>query len=143
MSQSLRGAAWTEPFDLAVYYPIFIYLAVIIGFAIATMIVAHIVGPPSQIRRQGDAVRVRHGPDRRRPAAVRRQVLSDRHHVSGVRRRIAVSLSVGGHRLSRTAAWPEVTPTRSGRSFWSVLVFIALLLVAYIYDWRKGVFQWR
>jgi NADH:ubiquinone oxidoreductase subunit 3 (subunit A) len=27
--------------------------------------------------------------------------------------------------------------------FWSILVFLALLLVAYVYDWRKGVFKWR
>jgi len=27
--------------------------------------------------------------------------------------------------------------------FWAVLVFLALLAVAYVYDWRKGVFRWR
>ena len=27
--------------------------------------------------------------------------------------------------------------------FWSVLAFVALLLLAFIYDWRKGVFKWR
>ena len=27
--------------------------------------------------------------------------------------------------------------------FWSVLAFIALLFLAFIYDWRKGVFKWR
>ena len=30
-----------------------------------------------------------------------------------------------------------------GPVFWCVLIFILLLLVAYIYDWRKGVFKWR
>src|SRR5262249_26182598 len=42
------------------------------------------------------AVRVGHGPDRRHPAAVRRQVLPDRHPVPGVRRRAALPLPVGG-----------------------------------------------
>ena len=27
--------------------------------------------------------------------------------------------------------------------FWEVLVFLATLVVAYVYAWRKGVFQWR
>jgi NADH-quinone oxidoreductase subunit A len=27
--------------------------------------------------------------------------------------------------------------------FWGVLIFLALLAVAYVYDWRKGVFKWR
>ena len=27
--------------------------------------------------------------------------------------------------------------------FWEVLVFLATLVVAYVYAWRKGVFRWR
>ena len=27
--------------------------------------------------------------------------------------------------------------------FWGVAVFFVLLLVGFIYDWRKGIFQWR
>src|SRR5262249_8637833 len=27
--------------------------------------------------------------------------------------------------------------------FWEVLFFLATLAVAYVYAWRKGVFQWR
>ena len=45
-----------------------------------------------------------HGPDRLRPAAVRRQVLPDRHPVPRLRRGTAVPLPVGGDRLLATAA---------------------------------------
>src|SRR5580693_3223162 len=27
--------------------------------------------------------------------------------------------------------------------FWEVIVFLATLVVAYVYAWRKGVFRWR
>jgi NADH:ubiquinone oxidoreductase subunit 3 (subunit A) len=27
--------------------------------------------------------------------------------------------------------------------FWEVLVFLATVVVAYVYAWRKGVFRWR
>jgi NADH:ubiquinone oxidoreductase subunit 3 (subunit A) len=27
--------------------------------------------------------------------------------------------------------------------FWEIIVFIFTLMVAYVYAWRKGVFQWR
>jgi NADH-quinone oxidoreductase subunit A len=27
--------------------------------------------------------------------------------------------------------------------FWEILVFIGTLVVAYVYAWRKGVFEWR
>src|SRR5262245_66476988 len=35
----------TEPFDLSLYYPIFLYLAVLVGFAATMMVVIHVVGP--------------------------------------------------------------------------------------------------
>jgi NADH:ubiquinone oxidoreductase subunit 3 (subunit A) len=27
--------------------------------------------------------------------------------------------------------------------FWEVIVFLATLVVAYVYAWRRGVFRWR
>jgi hypothetical protein len=32
-------------FDLSIYYPIFIYLAFILAFAVGSLIMAHLVGP--------------------------------------------------------------------------------------------------
>ena len=34
-----------ESFDLSTYYPIFLYLVAIIGFAVTTLILAHVIGP--------------------------------------------------------------------------------------------------
>src|SRR2546422_6703670 len=36
--------------------------------------------------------------------------------------------------------YPDVL---KGPVFWCVLTFIGLLFLAYLYDWRKGVFKWR
>jgi NADH:ubiquinone oxidoreductase subunit 3 (subunit A) len=38
---------------------------------------------------------------------------------------------------------PMLPPEMRTLIFWEVLVFLATLVVAYIYAWRKGVFQWR
>ena len=46
--------------------------------------------------RQADALRKRHGPDPRHPAAVRRPLPPDGHRLSGVRRGTVVPLSLGG-----------------------------------------------
>lgn len=27
--------------------------------------------------------------------------------------------------------------------FWAIMVFVGLLVLGFVYDWRKGVFQWR
>ena len=39
-----------------------------------------------------------------------------------------------------TPIMPEVL---SGPIFWEMLVFIATLLIAFVYAWRRGVFRWR
>jgi len=33
--------------------------------------------------------------------------------------------------------------TERGPAFWGGIVFIAVLSVGFVYDWRKGVFDWR
>ena len=38
------------------------------------------------------------------------------------------------------AIFPEAMRTPI---FWSVIAFLALLVLAYLYDWKKGVFKWR
>src|SRR5437868_4630596 len=45
---------------------------------------------------QADALRIGHGPHRRRASALRHQVLFNGDFVSGVRRRVALPLSLGG-----------------------------------------------
>src|SRR5262249_405123 len=55
------------------------------------------VGTEVENAGQADALRIGYGSDRRRPPALRREVLSDRHSLPRLRRGIAVSVSVGGH----------------------------------------------
>jgi len=41
---------------------------------------------------------------------------------------------------------PAATPVRGSATrpvFWGGLVFIGLLTLGFVYDWRKGVFRWR
>ena len=47
--------------------------------------------------------------------------------------------------MSRDAAALQGTPLMANRSmvFPGVMVFIGLLTIGFIYDWRKGVFLWR
>jgi NADH-quinone oxidoreductase subunit A len=41
------------------------------------------------------------------------------------------------------AAGPGIPVELRGTVFGIMLVFIATLVIAYIYAWRKGVFKWR
>jgi NADH:ubiquinone oxidoreductase subunit 3 (subunit A) len=38
---------------------------------------------------------------------------------------------------------PLLPPGLQSLVFWEVLVFLATLVVAYVYAWRRGVFRWR
>ncbi len=38
---------------------------------------------------------------------------------------------------------PIIPPGLRSAVFWEVIVFLLTLVVAYVYAWRKGVFQWR
>lgn len=129
-----------EPtFELAQYYPIFLYLIVVIGFAITTMIVAHTLGPHRK-----SAVKDMPYESGMDPIGDARQRFDIKFYL------VAIMFLVFDVELLFLYPWAVVAYQDGGLPavlqrpvFWSVLVFIGLLLVAYIYDWRKGVFKWR
>ena len=60
-----------EPaFDLGAYYPIFVFLVILIGFAVGTMIAAHVLGPRHDTARKQVPYESGMDPDQRRPSAL-------------------------------------------------------------------------
>jgi NADH-quinone oxidoreductase subunit A len=45
--------------------------------------------------------------------------------------------------LGQAATAVGTSPWNSGLVFLQVLVFVGLLMVGYVYAWRRGVFRWR
>jgi NADH-quinone oxidoreductase subunit A len=129
-----------EPaFDLSTYFPIFIYLVILIGFAITTLILAHTIGPSK--RTPVKEMPYESGMD---PIGDARQRFDVKFYL------VAIMFLVFDVELLFLYPWAviayqegQLPGVLKGPVFWSVLVFIVLLLVAYIYDWRKGVFRWR
>jgi len=134
------------PFDLATYYPIFIYLVVILAFVVASMIAAHLIGP-----RRNTAVKLMPYESGMDPIGDARQRFDVKFYL------VAIMFLVFDVELLFLYPWATVAyaPVPEGEGstgfpatlrspiFWAVLTFLALLIVAYIYDWRKGVFKWR
>jgi NADH-quinone oxidoreductase subunit A len=127
------------PFDLAAYYPIFAYLALLIAFAIATMVIAHKLGPRRDTA--GKQVPYESGMDRIGDA---RQRFDIKFYL------VAIMFLVFDVELLFLYPWAVVAydgtgypPLLARPVFWCVLTFIALLFLAYLYDWKKGVFRWR
>ena len=130
----------SEPtFQLATYFPIFLYLAVIIAFVIVAMIAVHTIGP--RFKTAVKEMTYESGMD----------PIGDAHQRFDVKfYLVAIMFLVFDVELLFLYPWAVVAyqdggipQVLRGPVFWCVLVFILLLLIAYIYDWRKGVFKWR
>jgi len=78
---------------------------------------------------------MRDGTGRRTAAAIQRKVLPDRDALHSVRPRNRIHVPVGGG-LSRDDPWAPVI-------FWSMLSFVSILMLGYIYALRKGVLDWK
>ena len=130
-----------EPaFDLATYYPIFIYLVLIVGFAVSSIVASQLVGPKKRT-----AVKLMPYESGMDPIGSARQQFDVKFYL------IAILFLVFDVELLFLYPWsviayhePAVLPRELGRIvFWELLVFLATLLIGYVYAWRKGVFRWR
>ncbi len=128
-------------FDLAAYYPIFLYLLAILAFVIVSLVLAHVIAP-----KRKNPVKMMPYESGMDPIGDARQRFDVKFYL------IAILFLVFDVELLFLYPW-AVVAYRDGplmlpeqvRSlvFWEVLVFLATLTVAYVYAWRKGVFQWR
>jgi NADH-quinone oxidoreductase subunit A len=129
-----------EPtFDLSTYYPIFLYLTILIAFSIVAMIAVHKIGPHFQT------------PVKQMVYESGMDPVGDAHQRFDVKfYLIAIMFLVFDVELLFLYPWAVVAYQDGGIPevlrdpvFWCVLSFLSLLLIAYVYDWRKGVFRWR
>jgi NADH-quinone oxidoreductase subunit A len=126
-------------FDLSTYYPIFLYLVVILGFAAATLVLAHLVGPKKKT-----PVKLMPYESGMDPIGDARQRFDVKFYL------IAILFLVFDVELLFLYPWAVtykeagwILPEELGVVFWEVLVFLATVVVAYVYAWRRGVFRWR
>jgi NADH-quinone oxidoreductase subunit A len=130
-------------FQLSSFYPIFIYLAVVLGLVGTIMALTHLIGPKRHTKTK-DMV-YESGMD---PIGSARQKFDVKFYL------IAILFIVFDVELLFLYPWAVSAYSKRGGEavipevlsepiFWEMLVFIATLLVAFIYAWRRGVFKWR
>ena len=132
-----------EPaFNLATYYPIFLYLLFIILFAVGSIVGSQLVGPKKRT------------PVKMMPYESGMDPIGDAHQQFDVKfYLIAILFLVFDVELLFLYPWAVIAYREGVDAVWrsafrtvvfiEVLVFLASLAVAYVYAWRKGVFQWR
>ena len=133
-------------FTLSSYYPIFLYLLAILGFAVSALLVTHLIGPKR--RTPVKQMPYESGMD---PIGDARQRFDVKFYL------VAILFLVFDVELLFLYPWAAMYPWASAPGepasvlpaelrtlvFWEVIVFLASVVVAYIYAWRRGVFRWR
>lgn len=134
-----------EPaFDLAAYYPALIYAGVVVALAAATLAATHLpfVKPwnPTRVK----TMPYESGMD---PIGSSRMQFDVRFYL------IAILFLVFDVELLFLYPWAVIAYAGGGNPDWQqafgtiafveILIFLATLGIAYVYAWRKGVFEWR
>src|SRR5438045_244410 len=126
--------------DLQTYYPIFVFLAFVLAFVAAALTAAHTIGP-----KKNTAVKLMPYESGMDPIGDARQRFDIKFYLVAIMF-LVFDVEVLFLYPWATAAYredPWIPTEIRWAVFWSVLVFLALLAVAYVYDWKKGVFRWR
>ncbi len=144
--------------QLSTFVTIFLFIAILVGFVITNLVLAHTVGPNKKTDVKQMPYESGMDPigDARQPFDVKFYLVAILFLVFDVELLFlypwAVSAYVEGQ---HTEMGEKILPTHLGQPspgiptelrgtvFGVMLVFIATLAIAYVYAWRKGVFKWR
>ena len=139
----LTPAGLEPAFDLAAYYPMLIFAAVIIGMACSIIAGTHMPFLKPRNPTRTKLMPYESGMD---PIGSARMQFDIKFYL------IAILFLVFDVELLFLYPW-AVTAYGGGGADWratfgplvflEILVFLATLGIAYVYAWRKGVFQWR
>jgi NADH-quinone oxidoreductase subunit A len=129
-------------FSLGTYSPIFIYLVVVLGFAVSAPLVAHLIAPKkvTPVKQMPYESGMDPIGDARQQFDVKFYLIAILFLVFDVELLFLYPWAVIAYRDGVDAVWRAHFGTIV---FVEALAFIASLAIAYVYAWRKGVFQWR
>jgi NADH-quinone oxidoreductase subunit A len=120
--------------------PLFVYIAVLIGFVATNLLLAQFAAPrkKSVVKEMPYESGMDPVGDARQPYDVRFYLVAILFLVFDVELLFLYPWAVSAY-----ASEGGVPVELRGTVFAVMLVFMATLVIAYIYAWRKGVFRWR
>jgi NADH-quinone oxidoreductase subunit A len=129
-------------------YPLLIYAAVLVGFVATNLVLAHVAGPRKKTTVKEMPYESGMDPvgDARQPFDVKFYLVAILFLVFDVELLFLYPWAVGAYVNPADADWstnPGIPVELRSAVFAVMLVFIATLVIAYVYAWRKGVFRWR
>lgn len=119
--------------------PLLVYVAILLGFVVTNLILAHTIGP-----RKKTTVKQMPYESGMDPVGDARQPFDVKFYL------VAILFLVFDVELLYLYPWAVSAFDKAGIPFelrgtvyGVMLVFMATLVIAYVYAWRKGVFKWR
>jgi NADH-quinone oxidoreductase subunit A len=127
-------------FQLADYYPIFLYVGVVLGVAAAIIAISQVFNPRRATKIKDVPYESGMDPigDARQKFDVKFYLIAILFLVFDIELLFLYpwAVSAGGEHPSLSASFSPIV-------FGEIISFFASLVVAYIYAYRKGVFRWR
>ena len=141
----VQTPAGLEPaFDLSQYYPVLIYAVVVVAFALGTVAATHLFPFKPRKTTRVKEMPYESGMD---PVGSARMQFDIKFYL------IAILFLVFDVELLFLYPWAVIAYGEGGDQLWrqvfgtvvflEILVFMATLVIAYVYAWKRGVFQWR
>jgi NADH:ubiquinone oxidoreductase subunit 3 (subunit A) len=141
----VQTPAGLEPaFDLAAYYPVLIYAGVVALFAFGSVTATQLFPFKPRKPTRVKLMPYESGMD---PVGSARMQFDIKFHI------IAITFLIFDVELLLLYPWAVIAFSQAGEQLWrevfggaavvTVLVFIGLLTLGYVYEWRKGTFSWR
>jgi NADH-quinone oxidoreductase subunit A len=123
------------------FYPVLIYVVVLVGFVATNLLLAQFAGPRKKTTVKQMPYESGMDPvgDARQPFDVKFYIVAILFLVFDVELLFLYPWATSAY-ISTDAGIPQAL---RGTVFAVMLVFMATLVIAYIYAWRKGVFRWR
>jgi NADH:ubiquinone oxidoreductase subunit 3 (subunit A) len=124
------------------YYPVFVYLVIILGFVITTLVLAHLPRVKPSKETSVKSMPYESGMD---PVRDARQHFDVKFYLIAILFLIfdVELLFLYPWAVSAYADQAGIPVELQSTVFWSMIAFLALVAIAYIYEWRRGGFRWR
>ena len=141
----------TDTMQFPAIPPLVVYAVFLVGFVVTTLLAAHLIGPRKKtpIKQMPYESGMDPVGDARQPYNVRFYLVAILFLIFDVELLFLYPWAVTAYGSlpaaegSDAVAIAGLPPELSGPVFVVMNVFLGTLAIAYVYAWRKGVFQWR
>jgi len=117
---------------LAEYFPILVFLVMSVGMAVVLLVAGGVLGP------------TRPDAEKNSPYECGFEAFEDARMQFDVRYYlVAILFIIFDLEIAFLFPWAVVLEDIGMVGFWAMMVFLALLTIGFIYEWKKGALEWE